>query len=417
MRKKQIIYSTLITAMLMASTACGNGNQAGEADSDKGAAQESSKPAASVSPSPAPSNTPAAGNKDTVLNPNIAEQSKGKVEVVYTNSKPGYTHDMNGFKVNIEEYQIVKVTGMSKEMAIPFNDQTDGYVVTAKVNMDNGTGKAMYYPTNKYRLQVTSSDFISADLNRTFVKKEDQLKSKVETEASKYGAGEKLTGYVTFTLTNDEFDALKKVKPKFVIEGGAADNKEFKGSFKGNATFDFIIGEDQKQEAEAYSKFYPDRLVTDNMADKKMIFEKAGMNETKQLSGVKVTIEGVQYTEITPTPDNKERFKNFGDNGIVALTVKIKLDNQSSENLLLNSIGSKVRIDENRGNVLSQGGVEPSAPSELAAGAQGEKLHVFLMRKDEFETFKKFELEFGPFRGKDGKDMFNKETVQFTLPR
>jgi hypothetical protein len=142
-----------------------------------------------------------------------------------------------------------------------------------------------------------------------------------------------------------------------------------------------------------------------------------GINETQKLGDVNVTLEGVQYTEVTPTAANVERFSNFGDNGIVALTVKLKLDNQSDAPISIWNIGSKVRIDEDRGSVISAGMVEPSSPKEIKAGEQGEKYHVFLFRKDEFELFKKFNLEFGPFVGADGKGLFKNKTVTFHLPR
>ncbi|WP_426448236.1 DUF5068 domain-containing protein [Paenibacillus sp. S-38] len=418
MNKTVVSIALLLAALL---SACGTNKQAeGQPEpvqtQSKTAEAVPSKEASPASDTSKPA--PAAAASGEVLNPNIAVESEGDVEVVYTNPSPGYSHDMNGFKVSVDAYQIVKVTGMNKRVAsIPFEDQTEGYVVTAKVTLDNGTGKAMYY-NNNYRIQVSkSSDYIPNDGNRTFIRKEDQPKSKQETEISKYAAGEKVTGLVSFTLTNEEFESLKSVKPKFIIEGGAADNKEAKDSFKGNAVFDFLYSEEQKQQLASEPKFYPDRLTTDNMADKKMIFEKTGIGETKQIGGLKVTLDGVQYAEIVPTAANQARFKNFGENGIVAVTVKLLLDNQSDKTLSLFLTSSKLHIDENRGTALSEGMVEPSNPQELAPGSQGEKYHVFLFRKDEFQLYKTFRMEFGPAVDADGKRQFKEETAEFTLPR
>ena len=50
-----------------------------------------------------------------ILNPNIAEMTEGDVEVLYTNKKPGYAHDMDGFIVTIDEYQITKVSDMNRD--------------------------------------------------------------------------------------------------------------------------------------------------------------------------------------------------------------------------------------------------------------------------------------------------------------
>lgn len=349
-----------------------------------------------------------------VLNPNIAELTEGNVEVIYTNESPNYAHDMNGFKVFVDAYEIAKVTDMNGDFYIEFDDQTEGYVITAKVTIDNTTDKAMYYNSNLLIQLTNEYDYYQS--GRTFVR-DEYPKSAIETEVSKWAAGEKVTGLVTFTLTNDEFAALDTVKPKFVIEGGVADNSDFSGMYREDAIFDFTYNEDQAQTVANAHEFYPDRLTTGNMADKVLIFEDTAINETKQLAEIKVTLEGIQYTETIPTTGNEERFRNFGDSGVVALTAKFILDNQSSEDINLLSISSKVKIDQNRGNVFAQGMVEPSAPQIIKAGEQGEKYHVFLFRKDEFEIFKTFDLEFGPFTKDDGKKQFKGETVTFTLPR
>ncbi|MGA9290298.1 MAG: DUF5068 domain-containing protein [Anaerobacillus sp.] len=349
-----------------------------------------------------------------IMNPKIAEESQGEVEEVYTSeSNLDYVHDMDGFKVSIDQYQIVKVNDMIEDMYIRFDDQTDGYVITARITIDNTLDQSMYYPSFVRIQGVNELDFISSE--RTFVRDEYPV-SKDTEQPSKYDAGEKVTGLVTFTLTNEQYDVMTSVKPKFVIEGGASDNDEFKGSYKGTATYDLIYGEEQKTQVESESDIYPDRLTTGNMADKEMIFEKSGIDETKQIEDVDVTLNGVQYTEIKPTAGNESRFSNFGDAGIVALTVKLTIDNQSDQKLNTFLLSSFIRIDDNRGSVINQGMVEPNDSKEIEAGETGEKYHVFLFRKDDFETIKEFNLEFGPFTGEDGKDLFKGKNATFSLP-
>ncbi|WP_442788857.1 DUF5068 domain-containing protein [Halobacillus sp. HZG1] len=349
-----------------------------------------------------------------IMNPNIAEESQGDVKEIYTSENNlEYVHDIEGFTVSINQYQIVKVTNMSEDMSIQFDDQTDGYVVTAQVTIENTRDEPVYYPSFIRIQGVNESDFLSSE--RTFVRDEYPV-SKNEEEPSKYGAGEKVTGLVTFTLTNDQYDVMTRVKPKFVIEGGAADNEEFKDSFKGTATYDLIYGEGQKAEVESSADFYPDRLTTGNMANKEMIFEKSGIDETKQIEDVGITLNGVQYAELEPTEGNESRFSNFGDAGIVALTVKLTINNQSDKELNTFLLSSFIRVDDNRGSVISQGMVEPNDSQTVEAGATGEKYHVFLFRKDDFETIETFDLEFGPFTGDDGKELFKGKTAMFSLP-
>ncbi|MCA1034182.1 DUF5068 domain-containing protein [Bacillus infantis] len=420
--KKNVLWTALMSLMLLLS-ACGNDEKASndkepekkvEAEETEHAdAEEETDESGKVEE--AEETAEGTSAEGELLNPNIADESEGDAEVIYTNSDPGFVHDMKGFKVSVDEYQIVKVTDMREDVTIPFNDEIDGYVITAKVTVDNGTDKAMYY-NNMHRIQTSHElDWYPSD--PTFILDEDKVKSRKESETGKFAAGEKVTGLISFTLTNAEFEKLSTVKPKYIIEGGAADNDQFKGSIQGNAVFDFVYSNDQKSALASGPSFYQDRLTTDNMADKKMIFEKEGIGETQKIGDVNVTLEGVQYTEITPTEANKPRFENFGDSGIVALTVKFKIDNQSSEPLSIWNIGSILSVDDDRARVLAQGMVEPRDPQTIEAGAQGEKLHVFLFRKDEFEIFKKFNLEFGPFYNEDGTKAFKGRTAEFTLPR
>ena len=414
MKQKRLFLITLISSvMLMA--ACGNAKETNstpkEETKEVKAEETTTEPEVEEEKKEESSN----GN-DGMLNPNIEEESQGNVEVVFTNKDPQFINDLDGFKVSVDEYQIVKVTDVSADYTIPFKDQTEGYVMTAKVTIDNTTDKGIYY-NNIYRVQFGSEfDYITNDINKTFVR-EEFPKSEKETEVGKFAPGEKVSGLISFIFTNDEFKALDSVKPKFIIEGGAADNNQFSGSNKQQAVFDFPYSGGQQEELNNATSFYPDRLTTANMANKEMIFEETAINETKQLDDVKVTLAGVQYTEIEPTPDNKERFRNFGDKGIVAITVKLNLDNQTDSPISLWNISSKVDLDKDRGHIRAQGMVEPEEPKELKAGEQSEKYQVFLMNKDEFELFASFDLQFGPFVGEDGKDMFKGESVEFNLPR
>ena len=360
---------------------------------------------------------------NTVLNSYIAEESAGKVEIIYTNKEPKYTHDMDGFKIVVDEYQIVKVTDINESAKILFDDQTNGYVVTSRVTIENGTDKQMYYG-NYHRLQLSNElDFIQSDW-RNFVAEDKRINTikKNKDDFTLFEPKEKVTGFITFSLTNYEFEKLKTVSPKYIIEGGLADNDKSENSnLQKSPAYDFLITAPAVVPAEPAKPaeqptYYQDRLLTDNWANKNMIFEKAKINETKQIGDVKVTLEGVQYTEVIPTAGNEGMFSDFGS-GVVALTVKLKIDNQSAVPVSIANLGSTLDVDENRATYYTQGMVEPSQPSDIAAGQQGEKLHVFLFRKDDFDLYKKYILNFGPFVGQNGGEAFQGERAVFTLPR
>lgn len=424
MHKRYLLILMTVLAFFLA--ACGSSEETGSSDNQDTAAEEKKKDEGEEKEKKekkeekeekeekATDEEEASPNGGEVMTDNITEQSEGDVEVLYTNEDPGFKNDMDGFIVSVEKYQVLKVTDMNDDMYIEFDDQNDGYVVVAEVKVNNTKDKAMYYPSFLRLQGMNSTDFLTS--SRTFVR-DEYPKSEVEEETSKYAAGEEVTGLVTFTMTNDQFDVLQSVKPKLVIEGGAADNSSFSDSYKGNETFDFVYGEQQKEEVEAESNLYPDELTTGNLANKTMIFEEEGIDESKQLGDVQVTLDGVQYAEIEPTAGNEARFSNFGDAGMVALTIKLSLDNQSDQPVSIWNLGSKVNVDDGRASVLSQGMVEPSDPQAVEAGESGEKYHVFLFRKDDFESYGSFQLEFGPFIADDGEKMYKGETVTFDLPR
>jgi len=128
----------------------------------------------------------------------------------------------------------------------------------------------------------------------------------------------------------------------------------------------------------------------------------------KQSNLAKVTLDSVQYTEVHPAPGNESMFSAFGK-GVAALTVKVIIDNQSAAPVSLGSLSTTLDVDETRSTYFTQGIVEPSGASQIAAGEQGEKLHVFLFKKSEFDLYKKFTLNFGPINGQ--------EKAVFELPR
>jgi hypothetical protein len=414
MVRKNLLSMLIISFMLILS-ACGNDEKASKAEAETKPKTEKADDAKEEKTEEKPKAAAASGE----LNPAIAEETEGNVEVVYTNNEANYTHDMNGFKVTVDGYEIAKVTDMNESAKILFDDQIDGYVITAKVTLENGTDKPMWY-SNYHRLQLANDfDFISSDW-KNYVPEDKQINriKKNQDDFTVFEPKEKVSGLVTFALTNEEFERMKTVKPKYIIEGGVADNDSFKNSFQQNSpSYDFIYSDEQSKQVGSQPQFFQDRLSSDNWADKKMIFEKTGINETQQIAEVKVTLDGVQYTEVIPTEANKEMFADFGTNGIAALTVKMKIDNQSKEAVSITNVHTILNVDDNRARYMSQGMAEPSNQPEIAAGQQGEKMLVFLFRKDEFDLYKKFSLEFGPFIAADGNEAFKGRKAAFNLPR
>ncbi|MFC5735856.1 DUF5068 domain-containing protein [Cytobacillus gottheilii] len=414
MKTKILAVSMLSTALLLA--ACGNGSN--EETSAANETEETVKSEQTEEVEPAEQEeTEESSQTSEYLNP-LLEETEGTIESIYKNESPQYTHSLDGFNISVNQYEMTKITDMNQDYASYFNDEVNGYVVSAEVTLENTTDKNLYY-NNFHKIQLENElDYINSE-SKNLIPEDQQIQKlrKNQDEISLYEAGEKVTGLITFILTEAEFEKMKTVTPKYIIEGGIADNKDYSGSnLENSPAYDFVYAGEQASAVADQPSLYQDRLTTDNWADKTILFEEEGINETKQIGDVTVTLEGVQYTDVVPTDANASMFTDFGDSGIVALTVKLNIDNQSDSAVNISNLGTMLDVDDSRARYLNVAQAEPRDPREIAAGEAGEKYHVFLFRKDEFSIYKKFTMEFGPFYLESGEKAFKGEQAIFELP-
>lgn len=170
------------------------------------------------------------------------------------------------------------------------------------------------------------------------------------------------------------------------------------------------------EEPSVSSEVYQDRFTSGNMGVKKILYENLKINDTKNIEDVIITLEGIQYAEITPSEAAKSKFKNLNDKDRIVLTAKLKLENNSKQPLIYQSIRSFLRGNDNQIIYLPETNLEPSQQGEMAAGTSSEKLHVFLIDKDLFSKTRNLKLEFGPFLNSEGKDLFNGKKAEFEIP-
>lgn len=348
-----------------------------------------------------------------ISNPAIAEESGGTVEHVYTNSNPGYENDIDGLLVKVNGYQIVKVTDANESEKYILDDSLEGYVVTADVTIENTLDKDVQYNAGMFIQLEDRYNYVPSNLNY-YIPEDKKIKWENSDDFGKYKAGSTTSGYLTFPMTTDEYERLQQVEPKFVIEAGASFNDDFSDSFGSDAVFDFVYSDEQGEKVANAPSFYQDLLTTDNIATKELIFEDLEMNASQELDKFKLTIEGVQYTTITPNETSKERFSNFGDDELVAMTLKINMDNQSDQ-LVHNSTGGILVANDNEARILNQGMVENYDKREIKPGEKAERYMVFLFEKKYFDIYEEFALEIGPFLGEDGY-IFKEKKMEFSLP-
>jgi hypothetical protein len=348
----------------------------------------------------------------TVLNPYIAKDLNADVEVIYTNKDPKLKHAYSDdVSIQIDKYQIVHVSNMNESSKTNFDGEDEGYVLTYTMTLDNKSDEDVYYAGGVSLLSDDGVDYIIP--RRHLVDRDQWLKDDSTENVSQYSKGKTFTGMNAHSMTKAQFDKLNS--PTLKIDALFLDD-DVSQRLGEAAVFKLPFNDEGAEKAAVSSQLYQDKMVTDNIADKEVFFEKVDINETKEIDGVKITLNGVQYANVTPTEAYSNSFSNFGDSGLVALTAKMTIENGSDtpfDKFLLNR---KLTIDVNRGTMLNQGMLEPSYSGTSNPGDKDEFLTVFLFRKDEFDIYKKFELQVGPLKDSEAKELFKEKTVTFDLP-
>lgn len=350
-------------------------------------------------------------NDGGILNPYIEEYTGGDVEVVFTNKNPGLSHAFSDkVSMTIDEYQIVHVSNMNESAKGSFNDEDEGYVLTLKLTLDNQSEDEISYAGG---LSMQTDDATEPIVKRTTLVDRDQWMKDDSTEgASLYSAGKSFTGLDAFLITKEQFEKSKLPILKIDALWRGDDVSDRIGE---EGVIPLPLSDEGKEKAGATANLYQDKMVTDTVAEKELFFSKEDINETKEIDKVKVTLNGVQYANITPTEGNKERFKNFGDGPLVALTAKFTVENNSDTAFDQSFIERKLHVDD-RGTMLSQGMLEPTVRGMVEPGDTFEGLAVFLFREDEFGIFKELKLQIGPLADENAKRLFKEKSVQFDLP-
>lgn len=348
----------------------------------------------------------------TILNPYIAEDLNADVEVIYTNKEPELKHAYSDdVTIQIDEYRIVHVSNMNESSKTNFDGEDEGYVLTYKMTLDNKSDEDVYYAGG---VSLLSDDGVDYIIPRKYLVHRDQWLTDDSTEnVSQYSKGKTFTGMNAHSMTKAQFEKLNsptlKIDKLFL-------NDDVSQRLGEDAVFKLPFNAKGAEKAAVSSQLYQDKMVTDNIADKEVFFEKLDINETKEIDGVKITLNGVQYANVTPTEANINRFSNFGDSGLVALTVKMTIENRSDTPFDKFLLDRKLTIDGNRGTMFNQGMLEPHYSGTFNPGDKDEVLTVFLFRKDEFDIYNKFDLQVGPLKSSDAKRLFKEKAVSFDLP-
>ncbi|MBY0223609.1 DUF5068 domain-containing protein [Mammaliicoccus sciuri] len=345
------------------------------------------------------------------INPYLEEETGGDVEIVYTNTDPNLKHAYSEkVSLAIEEYQIAHVTNMNESAKHNFDDEDEGYVITYKLGFENNLDEDVFY--NASTMMLSDDGTENLYMRSSLVDRDDWLKGNEDNTVRQYAPG-KYTGMQAYTMTKDQYERL--VAPTFTVDIPLLED-DFDKRIGKEAIFKIPFNEDGAEKASKSSDLYADKMVTDTIADKDLFFAKEDMNETQKIDKVTITLDGIQFANIKPTTAHAERFRNFGDGPLVALTAKFQVKNDSGEAITKSLIQKRLILDQNRGTMLSEGMLEPTLYGDLQPGEKEEILAVFLFRKDEFDLLKELKIQFGPLSDSNAKRLFKEKSVTFDLP-
>src|SRR5699024_4944387 len=131
------------------------------------------------------------------------------------------------------------------------------------------------------------------------------------------------------------------------------DNYSYKNKIGKKTSFTIAVSSSGDEKQQSTEKFYPDRILSDNMGEKTMIKEKSDINETESLGNSTVTLDGYQFTEFEPNEHEAPRFESF-DTGIVLLNVKLSIENNEDEDIDLTSQKAKLTLNNGKQYTLQE---------------------------------------------------------------
>lgn len=348
----------------------------------------------------------------------MEEETEGTAKVLYENDEP-QTHNLEDVSVSLDAYTLVELKDFHTDFSIPFNDQTDGGVIIAKYTVKNDQDKDVYYSPFFY-MSFTGAQ---KDYNnyKDLLPEEAQLPTKL-SPSNDYllKAGESVTGYFAYPFGKDD---LAKIIELSTVQVEVPEAQGKKGSYDTpigkRGKFNLSLNEEGAEKVATNETFYQDKATVDDMGEKKMLQQKDGLGDSEKLGDVIVTLDGYQFTEFIPNSEEAPRFSNF-NNGIVLLTVKFNLDNKGSNDIGLASMSSKLTVNDGSQYMLNEGMLLDYRNGDIIeTGHSGELLQVFVLDQEQYEKIwkdKAFEVEIGPIRDPEAKDISKGKKAAFTLP-
>ncbi|MBP3971999.1 DUF5068 domain-containing protein [Bacillus sp. WL1] len=349
----------------------------------------------------------------------MEKETGGKTKVLFENKEP-QVYKAEDVSVSMNSYTLVELNGFHTDFNIPFNRQTEGGVILVNYSVKNSSAKDIYYMP-ALDMSFTGAQKVYSNY-KDLIPKEDQLPTKLApTNDYLVKAGETISGYIAYPFGKDDLAKISSLSTVSVTVPTAQANKgKFDAPIGSSGSFSLSLNKQGAEKVATDKNFYQDKATANNMGDKKMLKEKSSINNSQELGAVNVTLDGYQFTQFTPNSVEAPRFANF-KNGIVLLTVKFKLDNKDAQDVSLSPISSTLRVNDGTQYTINEGMLlNYDYNASVKTGTSGELLQVYILDQEQYEKIwkdKSFEIELGPMRNKEAKDISQGKKAKFALPK
>ncbi|MGM0175349.1 DUF4352 domain-containing protein [Enterococcus sp. DIV0800] len=310
------------------------------------------------------------------------ETEAEKVETLYENNDT-LENSKDGMGVTIQGYSYLKIENFSRNLRVPFGDQTsEGGVILISATIKNESQQPIYIGPG-FSLSVTG---VNSSIERSNRLLEDDLVSQLVEVKREFKPGDERSGYIALPIKPEVMKKIEEYKKARIEIPGIFDKADSYG--KENTIVEkkevsiALSGEGEGQTASSEA-FYPDKVTAEDWGDKKGLVSNT-VNKSVEFEGVKVTLDGYQVVDFTPNEDKQARFSN-SEAGLVLVTAKITAVNNGKETLKFDNTSGTLTMGKTV-KLLNTNMLEEKASSEdLAPGGTGTKYLVFLMDKEEYE--------------------------------
>ncbi|UTR13136.1 hypothetical protein MM221_10745 [Salipaludibacillus sp. LMS25] len=149
---------------------------------------------------------------------------------------------------------------------------------------------------------------------------------------------------------------------------------------------------------------FRDDFTADNMGEKTLVAEVSDLNDSQELEGVTVTVEGIQYVDVVPNEANEGVCRNFEGEDIVILAAKLAIDNESNDTISLRQLNTSLIMNNDERHAISSR--NRISQNKLDPGQLGKSYIALLFQEKYVNIYEELRMEVGPFRDSEAQELF-----------